>query len=34
MVDGSEYDGYWKNNKFDGKGELKWNNGDLYTGEW
>ena len=28
------YDGYWKDDLFDGKGIMKWKNNDRYNGEW
>jgi hypothetical protein len=28
------YEGYWKNNKFSGRGRLIKANGDVYDGEW
>lgn len=32
--DGSQYEGYWKNNKANGKGRLIHGDGDVYEGEW
>ena len=31
---GDKYNGYWKNNKKEGKGIMKYNNGDKYEGYW
>lgn len=32
--DGSQYEGYWKNNKANGKGRLIHGDGDVYEGDW
>ena len=32
--DGSRYDGQWRNDKANGKGELKHADGDVYRGDW
>jgi hypothetical protein len=32
--DGRRYEGNFKNNKKDGKGEFTWPNGSKYIGEW
>jgi hypothetical protein len=32
--DGSQYEGYWKNNKANGRGRLIHGDGDVYEGEW
>ena len=29
----SEYEGYFKDNNIEGKGTMKWKNGDMYQGE-
>jgi len=34
MVDGSFYDGYWKDHKRDGHGIHYYPNGDRYEGSW
>ena len=34
MVDGSYYDGYWKDHKRDGHGIHYYPNGDRYEGSW
>ena len=31
---GEIYEGYWKNDKFEGKGIYYYNNGNKYDGEW
>ena len=33
-LDGSRYEGYWKNNKANGYGRLIHADGDVYEGEW
>ena len=33
-LDGSRYEGYWKNNKANGHGRLIHADGDVYEGEW
>ena len=33
-VDGSKYDGYWKNGKREGEGTNEYANGDVYKGQW
>ena len=32
--DGSKYEGYWKNDKANGRGRLIHSYGDVYEGEW
>lgn len=32
--DGSVYEGYWKDNKPDGKGRMVSSKGDIYDGQW
>lgn len=32
--DGSCYQGFWKNNKANGKGRLIHSDGDVYIGDW
>ena len=32
--DGSTYKGMWKNDKFNGKGIMRWEDGSTYDGEW
>jgi hypothetical protein len=31
---GSMYEGYWKNGRYDGSGRLIWYNGSVYRGVW
>ena len=31
---GNEYEGWWLNGHFHGKGKFTWNDGSSYTGEW
>jgi hypothetical protein len=33
-LEGSKYEGYWKNDKANVKGKLTHKNGDVYEGEW
>lgn len=33
-TDGSIYDGYWKNDKANGRGRLIHADGDIYDGYW
>lgn len=33
-ADGSLYEGYWKNDKANGRGRLIHADGDVYEGEW
>ena len=33
-IDGSRYEGYWKNDKANIKGKLIHADGDIYEGEW
>lgn len=32
--DGSVYEGYWYNDKANGRGKLTHSNGDIYEGNW
>ena len=34
LVDGSLYEGQWKNDKANGRGRLIYSDGDVYEGEW
>jgi len=34
LADGSMYEGWWKDNKQNGKGRLIHANGDVYDGMW
>ena len=33
-TDGQKYDGEWKDDQPDGKGNFNWPNGDRYLGDW
>lgn len=33
-LSGAKYEGYWKNNKKEGKGKKIFDNGDVYIGDW
>ena len=34
MKNGSEYDGYWLNNRKEGQGVFRFVNGNVFEGEW
>jgi len=34
LLDGSSYEGEWKNNKMSGNGVMTHPNGEKYEGEW
>lgn len=33
-VDGRQYEGFWKNNKMNGKGTFIWSDGRKYVGDY